>query len=297
MSVTALRDQAFEKRLAARKRNGRLFEVICLLAIIFGMFMLLLLFIDIATDGLAWLRPQLFSEFPSRFPEESGLRSALQGTLWLILVTGLIAFPIGVGAAIYLEEYAPDNRLTRFIEVNISNLAGVPSIIYGLLGLAIFVRELELGRSVLAGALTMSLVILPTIIVASREAIRAVPRSLRQASFALGATKWQTVRNHVLPYAMPGMLTGLILSMSRAIGETAPLITIGALTYIRFDLSGPLDLFTVLPIQIFNWISLPQKEFHDVAAAGIIILLAVLLTMNAAAIYLRNRLQMRWQDL
>ena len=297
MSVTALRDQAFEKRLAARKRNGRLFEVICLLAIIFGMFMLLLLFIDIATDGLAWLRPQLFSEFPSRFPEESGLRSALQGTLWLILVTGLIAFPIGVGAAIYLEEYAPDNRLTRFIEVNISNLVGVSSIIYGLLGLAIFVRELELGRSVLAGALTMSLVILPTIIVASREAIRAVPRSLRQASFALGATKWQTVRNHVLPYAMPGMLTGLILSMSRAIGETAPLITIGALTYIRFDLSGPLDLFTVLPIQIFNWISLPQKEFHDVAAAGIIILLAVLLTMNAAAIYLRNRLQMRWQDL
>ncbi len=297
MSVTALRDQAFEKRLAARKRNGRVFEVICLLAIIFGMFMLLLLFIDIATDGLAWLRPQLFSEFPSRFPEESGLRSALQGTLWLILVTGLIAFPIGVGAAIYLEEYAPDNRLTRFIEVNITNLAGVPSIIYGLLGLAIFVRELELGRSVLAGALTMSLVILPTIIVASREAIRAVPRSLRQASFALGATKWQTVRNHVLPYAMPGMLTGLILSMSRAIGETAPLITIGALTYIRFDLSGPLDLFTVLPIQIFNWISLPQKEFHDVAAAGIIILLAVLLTMNAAAIYLRNRLQMRWQEL
>lgn len=297
MSVTALRDQAFEKRLAARKQKGRVFEVICLLAIIFGMFMLLLLFVDIATDGLPWLRPQLFSEFPSRFPEESGLRSALQGTLWLILSTGLIAFPIGVGAAIYLEEYAPDNRLTRFIEVNISNLAGVPSIIYGLLGLAIFVRELGLGRSVLAGALAMSLVILPTIIVASREAIRAVPRSLRQASFALGATKWQTVRNHVLPYAMPGMLTGLILSMSRAIGETAPLITIGALTYIRFDLSGPLDLFTVLPIQIFNWISLPQKEFHDVAAAGIIILLAVLLTMNAAAIYLRNRLQMRWQEL
>lgn len=297
MSLTALRDQAFEKRLAARKRTGRVFEVICLLAITLGMFMLLLLFVNIATDGLPWLRPQLFSEFPSRFPEESGLRSALQGTLWLILITGLIAFPIGVGAAIYLEEYAPDNRLTRFIEVNISNLAGVPSIIYGLLGLAIFVRELELGRSVLAGALTMSLVILPTIIVAAREAIRAVPRSLRQASFALGATKWQTVRNHVLPYAMPGILTGLILSMSRAIGETAPLITIGALTYIRFDLSGPLDLFTVLPIQIFNWISLPQKEFHEVAAAGIIILLAVLLTMNAAAIYLRNRLQMRWQEL
>ncbi len=256
--------------------------------------MLGLLLLDIIIDGVPWLRPQLFTQYPSRFPEKSGLRSALQGTLWMIGLTALITFPLGVGAAVFLEEYATDNWLTRFIEINIANLAGVPSVIYGLLGLGIFVRSLALGRSVLAGSLTMSLVILPTLIVASREAIRAVPRSVRNASFALGATKWQTVRHHVLPYAFPGILTGTILALSRAIGETAPLITIGALTYIRFDIRGPLDIFTVLPIQIFNWISLPQKEFQSLAAAGIIVLLAVLLTLNATAIILRHRLQIRW---
>ncbi|MER3513270.1 MAG: phosphate ABC transporter permease PtsA, partial [Chloroflexota bacterium] len=202
-----------------------------------------------------------------------------------------LAGPIGLGAAIYLEEYVRQNRLTRFIEINISNLAGVPSIIYGLLGLGLFVRGLDLGRSVLAGGMTMALLVMPTVIVASREAIRAVPLSIRQASFALGATRWQTVRHHVLPYAMPGILTGVILAMSRAIGETAPLITIGALTYVAFDLKGPLDIFTVLPIQIFNWVSLPQKEFHGLAAAGILILLIVLLSMNATAILLRNAYQ------
>ena len=252
------------------------------------------LLIDVTVDGLTWLRPGLFTEFPSRFPDQAGLRSALQGTLWMIVLTAILAFPLGVGAAIYLEEYGQENRLARFIEINIANLAGVPSIIYGLLGLGLFVRGLELGRSVLAGSLTMALLVLPIIIVASREAIRAVPRSIRLAAFALGATQWQAIRYHVLPYAMPGVLTGTILAMSRAIGETAPLITIGALTYIAFDLRGPLDIFTVLPIQIFNWISLPQEEFHGLAAAGIMILLVVLLGMNSLAIVLRLRLQQRW---
>lgn len=287
-------DGRFAPRLDLRLRLGRFFELISLAAVTLGMIVLSILLLDIILDGYKWLRPEFFTEFPSRFPEKSGLRSALQGTLWMIGLTALMAFPIGVGAAIYLEEYARDNWFTRFIEVNIANLAGVPSIIYGLLGLGLFVRGLELGRSVLAGSMTMALLVLPILIVSGREAIRAVPQSLRQASLALGATQWQTVQNHVLPYAMPGILTGTILAMSRAIGETAPLITIGALTYIRFDLQGPLDLFTVLPIQIFNWVSLPKAEFQELAAAGIIVLLVVLLSMNALAIILRNRLQIRW---
>ncbi len=284
----------FEPRLGLRLRFGRFFQLLSLAAVTLGLFLLSVLLIDIILDGYKWLRPEFFTEFPSRFPEKSGLRSALQGSLWMIGLTALMAFPIGVGAAIYLEEYASDNWFTRFIEINISNLAGVPSIIYGLLGLGLFVRGLELGRSVLAGSMTMALLVLPILIVSGREAIRAVPQSVRHASLALGATKWQTVQHHVLPYAMPGILTGTILAMSRAIGETAPLITIGALTYIRFDLKGPLDLFTVLPIQIFNWVSLPKAEFQQLAAAGIIVLLAVLLSLNALAIVLRNRLQIRW---
>ncbi len=287
-------DGRFTPRLNLRLRFGRGFEAISLAAVTLGLIVLSVLLLDIILDGYKWLRPEFFTEFPSRFPEKSGLRSALQGSLWMISLTALIAFPIGVGAAIYLEEYAPDNWFTRFIEINISNLAGVPSIIYGLLGLGLFVRGLELGRSVLAGSMTMALLVLPILIVSGREAIRAVPQSLRHASLALGATQWQTTQNHVLPYAMPGILTGTILAVSRAIGETAPLITIGALTYIRFDLQGPLDLFTVLPIQIFNWVSLPKAEFQELAAAGIIVLLAVLLSMNALAIILRNRLQIRW---
>jgi phosphate transport system permease protein len=287
-------NERFAPRLSLRLRYGRFFQLLSLAAVTLGLIMLSVLFVDIFLDGYRWLRPEFFTEFPSRFPEKSGLRSALQGSLWMISLTALMAFPIGVGAAIYLEEYAPDNRFTRFIEINIANLAGVPSIIYGLLGLGLFVRGLELGRSVLAGSMTMALLVLPIIIVSGREAIRAVPQSLRQASLALGATQWQTIQNHVLPYAMPGILTGTILAMSRAIGETAPLITIGALTYIRFDLKGPLDIFTVLPIQIFNWVSLPQAEFQELAAAGILVLLAVLLSLNAVAIYLRNKLQIRW---
>lgn len=291
MSLASIHDPAFVRQLERRKRLGRAFELLCLVAVWLGILMLLTLLVDVVLDGLPWLRRELFTEFPSRFPDKAGLRSALQGTLWLIAITATLSVPVGLGAAIYLEEYARENRLTRFIEINISNLAGVPSIIYGLLGLGLFVRGLELGRSVLAGGMTMALLVMPTVIVASREAIRAVPLSMRQASFALGATRWQTVRHHVLPYAMPGILTGVILAMSRAIGETAPLITIGALTYVAFDLNGPLDIFTVLPIQIFNWVSLPQKEFHGLAAAGILILLVVLLSMNATAILLRNSYQ------
>jgi phosphate transport system permease protein len=294
MNSTAFLSADELQRLQRRKQRGRYFEWLSLLAVLIGIVVLLTLLIDVFLDGLPWLRPELFTNFPSRFPEKSGLRSALQGTLWLAVITAVLSFPIGVAAAIYLEEYARDNWFTRFIEINISNLAGVPSIIYGLLGLGLFVYGLNLGRSLLAGALTMTLLVLPTVIVSSREAIRAVPRSVRLAAFGLGATPWQTVRDHVLPYAMPGILTGTILAMSRAIGETAPLITIGALTYIRFDLRGPLDLFTVLPIQIFNWISLPQKDFQQLAAAGIIVLLAVLLLLNTTAIILRIRLQKRW---
>lgn len=293
-TISGLRDVAFEQLLASRQRKGKILEIVALVAILLGIAVLLTLLVDVVIDGLPWLHPRLFTEFPSRFPEKSGLRSALQGSIWLMVFTAVMVIPIGVGAGIYLEEFAPKNRLTEFIEINIANLAGVPSIIYGLLGLGLFVRGLGLGRSLLAGALTMTLLVLPIIIVTTREAIRAVPRSIRLAALALGANEWETARDHVLAYSMPAILTGVILAMSRAIGETAPLITIGALTYIAFDLRGPLDMFTVLPIQIFNWVSLPQKDFQSLSAAGIIILLALLLSMNAIAIWLRNRLFIRW---
>ncbi|GIW16718.1 MAG: hypothetical protein KatS3mg063_2571 [Tepidiforma sp.] len=212
----------------------------------------------------------------------------------MMFFTIVIALPIGVMSAIYLEEYARDGKLKSFIQINVSNLAAVPSIIYGLLGLQVFVRWMELGRSVLAGSLTMALLILPIIVVATQEALRAVPPSIRDASYGVGATRWETIRYHVLPYALPGILTGNILAASRAIGESAPLITIGALTYVPFTPSGPLDRFTVLPIQIFNWVSRPQQDFQGVAAAGIIVLLVVLLLMNSVAIFLRQKLQRRF---
>ncbi len=283
-----------EEDLERRHRKGMIFAALAFGAILLAILVLVTLLIDVFLDGLPWLRPELFTQFPSRFPEKAGLRSALQGTFWLMILTAVMAIPMGVGAAIYLEEYATKGRLTRWIEINVANLAGVPSIIYGLLGLGLFVRGLGLGRSLLAGAMTMSLLVLPIVIVSSREALRAVPRSLREAAIALGATPWQVIRDHTVRYAMPGILTGVILALSRAIGETAPLITIGALTYIAFDLRSPFDLFTVMPIQIFNWVSLPKKEFQALAAAGIIVLLVMTLLMNALAIFLRNRLQQRW---
>jgi phosphate transport system permease protein len=224
----------------------------------------------------------------------AGVLAALAGSAFLILLTAAMAIPVGVGAAIYLEEYAPPNRLTRLIELNINNLAGVPSIIYGLLGLELFVRVLMLGRSLLAGAATMALLLLPMVILASREALRTVPHSLREAGYALGAERWQMLRRVVLPTCIPGILTGIILSLARAIGETAPLITIGALTYVAFLPDSLLSPFTVLPIQIFNWVSRPQVAFHTNAAAGIVILLLLMLILNGVAIWLRVRLQRRY---
>ncbi len=280
---------------ARRRWSGWLFYALAVVSTLMGLVMLGALLFDIFTDGARQVDWHFLSNYPSRIADNAGLRSALLGSLWMMAFTAIIAFPLGVGAAIYLEEYAPDNWLTRFIQLNIANLAGVPSIVYGLLGLGLFVRWLALGRVVLAGSMTMALLILPLIIVASREAIRAVPDSLRDGSYALGATRWQMVRQTVLPSASGGILTGTILALARAIGETAPLITIGALTYVAFDPNGPLDIFTVLPIQIFNWVSLPQKEFHSLAAGGIVVLLVVLLTANSFAVYLRFRMQRRLQ--
>ena len=282
-------------RLRRRRLAGRLFLGLTIVSTLAGLVVLAVLLIDVFMDGAREVDGDFLTSYPSRFPAKAGVRSALLGTLWMMGLTAAIAFPLGVGAAIYLEEYAPDTRLTRFIQLNIANLAGVPSVVYGLLGLGLFVRGFGLGRSVLAGSMTMALLILPLIIVASREALRAVPDSLREAALALGATRWQMVRRTVLQSAAPGILTGTILALARAIGETAPLITIGALTYVAFDPEGPLDLFTVLPIQIFNWVSLPQKEFADLAAGGIVVLLVVLLLANSIAVIIRYRMQRRPQ--
>lgn len=275
--------------LAWRHSKAQLFRYFCIGVTGFAVLLLAVLIYQVSVLGMPWLDAQFLNSFPSRFPEKAGIKSALVGTLWLVSLTAAFAIPVGVLAAVYLEEYARPNRLTEFINVNIANLAGVPSIVYGILGLAIFVRFFALERSVVSGALTMGLLILPVIIIASKEAIKAVPSSLRQAAFAVGATRWQVVRAHVLPSALPGILTGVILAMSRAIGETAPLIMIGALTYVAFVPEGPMDEFTALPIQIFNWTSRPQEEFHELASAGIVVLLAVLLMMNAVAVYIRYR--------
>ncbi|HEX2035026.1 MAG TPA: phosphate ABC transporter permease PstA [Chloroflexota bacterium] len=293
MSATSRRYGAAGSRW--RRVSGRLFFLVCLGATATGIVMLGVLLADVLVRGLPTLTPTFLTNFPSRFPERAGLKSALVGSLWLISLTTLFAVPTGVAAAVWLEEYTRRNWLSRVIEVNISNLAGVPSIIYGLLGLGLFVRTLELGRSLLAGSLTMALLVLPIIIINCREAIRAVPRSQREAAYALGATRSQVIWNVVLPLALPGTLTGVILALSRAIGETAPLITIGALTFIAFLPSGPMDQFTVLPIQIFNWVSRPQGGFHAIAASGIIVLLVVLLSMNLVAVLLRDRARRRVQ--
>lgn len=275
--------------LRKRKLVGSLFQALFFLATVVGVLLLAVLLVSVSVEGIPRLTFDFLANSPSRFPDKAGIKSALWGSLWVISLTAAVAIPVGVAAAIYLEEYAKKNVIGSLIEVSIANLAGVPSIVYGILGLALFVRGLGLGRSVVAGALTMSLLILPVIIIAAREALRAVPGSIRQASFALGATRWQTVWHHVLPVALPGILTGTILALSRAIGETAPLIMMGALTYVAFTPRGPLDDFTALPIQIFNWASRPQEAFHQLASAGIIVLLAVLLSMNAAAIAIRHR--------
>ena len=268
-----------------------LLQSMAILVLILALAALAALLYDVISDGWARLSPGFLTSFPSRRAEDAGIYPAVIGTLYVITLTALLAVPVGMAAAIYLEEYGTGGRVARLIEVNISNLAGVPSIIYGLLGLGLFVRTFGFGRSVLAGAGTLALLVLPVVILSTREALRTVPFSIREASYALGATKWQTVWHQVLPNALPGILTGLILALSRAIGETAPLITIGALTYVPFAPDSIWSPFTVLPIQIFNWLSRPQAAFAENAAAGIIVLLFVLLGMNAIAVVVRDRYQ------
>jgi phosphate transport system permease protein len=275
-----------------RNRNiDSAFKYVGIACTFFGIIMLLVFIGNIIGDGLQRINWSFLTNLPSRKAERAGILTAWTGTAWILSLTSLISIPIGVAAGIYLQEYGKKNRLARIVEMNIANLAGVPSIIYGLLGLEIFVRIMNLGGSLLAGALTLSLLILPIIIVATREAIRAVPDSLREASYGMGATKWQTIWHQILPAASGGIVTGIILALSRAVGETAPLIVIGALAYVPFVADSPMDEFTVLPIQIFNWVSRPQQDFLTNGAAAIIILLLLTFIMNGIAVYLRNKWQ------
>ncbi|GIV42794.1 MAG: phosphate transport system permease protein PstA [Vicingaceae bacterium] len=271
--------------------KDKLFQIAGIVFTTFGLLILLVFIVSILVEGLMRLDWQFITSLPSRKPEEAGIYVAILGSLWIMGLTALFAIPLGVASGIYLEEYGKKNKLASLIEINITNLAGVPSIIYGLLALEIFVRILGLGRSVLAGSLTLTLLILPVIIVATREAIKAVPHTIREASYALGATKWQTIWNQVLPASAGGIVTGVILALSRAVGESAPLIVIGAMLYVTRVPTHPLDDFTVLPIQIFNWLSRPQKGFIINAAAAIIVLLIITFILNGIAIYLRNKWQ------
>jgi len=282
--------QRYAKKLTMRSAANSVFTVLTFVATSFAVVLLVVLLWKIAVDGLPGLSWDFLKSVPSRFPEKSGIYSPLMGSLWVIVLTGLISIPIGIAAGIYLEEMTNQkNRVAAFIQINISNLAGVPSIVYGMLGLALFVRWMDLGRSVLSGALTLSLLILPMLITVTQEALRAVPGSLREASYALGATQLQTIRRQVLPNAASGIFTGIILSLSRAMGETAPLIMVGAVAYVRFAPKHPLDSFTVLPMQIFSWSEKPQPGFHEAAASAIIVLVVLLLVMNSVAIVLRSR--------
>ncbi len=289
-----INDEKVAKRTRFRLLKSTLSKWIFILATSVGLIVLGILIYRIFSQGFSYLDAEFFTSFASRRPEEAGIKAAIFGTVWLMAITGPVSIILGVGCAIYLELYAKKSRFTRFIQMNISNLAGVPSIVFGLLGLTVFVRMMEMGRSVLAGGLTMSLLILPIIVVASQEAIRAVPKELQEASYGMGATKWQTIRHVILPAAIPGILTGGILALSRAVGETAPLIMIGALTFVAFVPESIWSGFTVMPIQIFNWTSRPQAAFHEVAAAGIIVLLLMLLLMNSIAIIIRNKFSKRY---
>lgn len=282
------------KRMKSRLSKNSISKWIFFGLTVFVLFVLGVLLYRIFSQGFGYLDLQFLQSLPSRKPENAGVYAALIGTIWLMAVVAPVSLLLGVGTAIYLEEYAKDNAITNFIKVNISNLAGVPSIVFGLLGLTVFVRALAFGTSVLAAGLTMSLLILPVIIVASQEAIRAVPNQLREASFGLGATKWQTIVRIVLPAAIPGILTGGILALSRAIGETAPLVVLGMPLFLAFLPKSLLDMITVLPLQIYNWTSRPQAEFHALAAAGIIVLLVMLIIMNSIAVLIRNKFQKRY---
>ncbi|MGV8947154.1 MAG: phosphate ABC transporter permease PstA [Lutibacter sp.] len=277
------------------KIKDQVFKALGMLFTFFGISILVILIYNILNVGFTRINWAFLTSLPSRKPEEAGIYTAIIGTLDLMLLTVIFAIPIGVGAGIYLEEYSKKSRLSSLLEINISNLAGVPSIIYGLLGLGIFVRYFNFGGSILSGSLTLSLLILPIIIVATREAIKAVPPSLKEASFALGASKWQTIRNVVLPSSFGGIITGIILSLSRAIGETAPLIVVGAMAYVPFVPHSLFDTFSVLPMQIFNWTTRPQQGFAIAASAAIIILLLITFIMNGIAVYFRNRWQKKLQ--
>lgn len=279
----------FQPRHKARANKERLFVTLMTAATASAVLLLGLLIFEVFRQGAPWLDWQFLDSFPSRFPEKAGIKSAIWGSVWLGGMTLIFSVIFGVGAAIYLEELARKSRINKILEINIATLAGVPSIIYGMLGLAVFVRFFNLDRSVIAGALTLSLLVIPVIIIASREALKTVPQTIREGAFALGATRWQVVRDHVLPSAIPGILTGVILAMARAVGEAAPLIMIGALTYVAFVPENAFDAFTALPIQIFNWASRPQQEFHELAAAGIVVLLGFLILCNSIAIILRLR--------
>jgi len=280
-------------RRVPRRRfwTERRFALLCLLALLLPLLILAFLFGITLIQALPQLDWEFITSYPSRRAAQAGILPALVGTAYLMVLTAALAIPVGVSAAIYLEEYAKPSRFTSFIELNIANLAGVPSIIYGLLGLEIFVRTVGMGRSLLAGACTLALLLLPMVIIVSREALRTVPKAYREAALALGANRWQTISTVVVPTALPGILTGVILGLARAIGETAPLITIGAITYVAFLPDSVNSAFTALPIQIFNWVSRPQADFHVNAAAGIIVLLALMLLLNGAAIWLRLRLR------
>lgn len=282
--------------IKTRNSQNELFHLLLMVVSFFSVVVLILLLYSVVRNAIGWFDWDFISSMPSRSAKRAGILSALVGSGWTIGLTALIAIPIGVGTAIYLEEYSDKEKwLNKVIQVNISNLAGIPSIVYGMLGLAVFVRTLGLGRSILAGALTLALLVLPIIIVTTQEALKSVPNPLKEASYAVGMTRWQTITGVVLPYAIPGILTGSILAISRAMGEAAPLILVGAAGYISFLPDSPLDHFTVLPIQIFNWTSRPQAEFQHIAAAGIILLLIFLLSANAIAILLRNKYQKRME--
>lgn len=303
----------FDKQLRARHRKSRLFEVVCAIATWFGIVILVILLASVAYRAYGWLDWQFLTSYDSRRPAKAGVFAGILGCVWVMFFTALFAIPVGVCAAVFLEEYARDNWFTKFIRLNIANLAGVPSIVYGILGLTVFVRVMNLGTSILAGSLTLSLLVLPVVIIACQEALRAVPQSIRHGALALGATKWQSIRTQVLPAAVPGIMTGIILSLSRAIGETAPLIVVGAATGIFFapgDIESftgekgllnrphaikdvPFSEYTVIPMQIYNWVALqPKEDFRRyVAASGITVLLAILLVMNGIAVYVRHRFQ------
>lgn len=288
-----------DKDIIAKKRNGRqskntILKWLFFLCTMFGLMVLIMLIVDTLTDGWSRLNLDFLTSFNSSRAEQAGFFGAIIGSLWLMLVTAPVAIILSIGTALYLEEYAPKNKFTEFIKINISNLAGVPSVVFGLLGLAMFARALQLGNSVLAAGLTLALMILPVIVVASQEAIRTVPASVREASIGMGATKWQTVSRIILPAAIPGIVTGVILALSRALGETAPLVVIGVPTTLLVTPSSVLDSFQAMPMQIYSWVKMPNEEFQYVAAAGIIVMLVVLLLMNSAAIFIRNKFSKRY---